>query len=82
VADKDKMMMALKGASDELKDLFFSNMSERAAKLLREDMEAAGAVRLKDVEDAQTALVQSAKELQDKGEIIIGGGSGDDQLIF
>ena len=45
-------------------------------------MEAAGAVRLKDVEDAQTALVQSAKELQDKGEIIIGGGSGDDQLIF
>ena len=57
-------------------------MSERAAKLLREDMEAAGAVRLKDVEDAQSALVQSAKELQDRGEIIIGGGSGDDQLIF
>ncbi|MBT6305209.1 MAG: flagellar motor switch protein FliG [Rhodospirillaceae bacterium] len=82
VADKDKMTMALKGASDELKDLFFSNMSERAAKLLREDMEATGAVRLKDVEDAQSALVQSAKELQDRGEIIIGGGSGDDQLIF
>jgi flagellar motor switch protein FliG len=82
VADKAKMTMALKGASDELKDLFFSNMSERAAKLLREDMEAAGAVRLKDVEDAQSALVQSAKELQDRGEIIIGGGSGDDQLIF
>ena len=74
--------MALKGASDELKDLFFSNMSERAAKLLREDMEAAGAVRLKDVEDAQSSLVQSAKEFQDRGEIIIGGGSGDDQLIF
>jgi flagellar motor switch protein FliG len=82
VADKAKMTMALKGASDELKDLFFSNMSERAAKLLREDMESIGAVRLKDVEDAQSALVQSAKELQDRGEIIIGGGSGDDQLIF
>ena len=82
VADKAKMTLALKGASEELKDLFFSNMSERAAKLLREDMEAAGAVRLKDVEDAQQALVQSAKDLSDKGEIIIGGGSGDDQLII
>jgi len=82
VADKDKMTLALKGASEELKDLFFSNMSERAAKLVREDMEAAGAVRLKDVEEAQQALVQSAKDLADRGEIIIGGGSGDDQLIF
>ena len=66
VADKDKMTLALKGASEELKDLFFSNMSERAAKLLREDMEAAGAVRLKDVEEAQQALVQSAKDLADR----------------
>ncbi|WP_229837547.1 flagellar motor switch protein FliG, partial [Thalassobaculum fulvum] len=79
--DKDKLVIALKGASDELKDLFFSNMSERAAKLMREDMQALGPVRLKDVEDAQTAMVQSAKDLADRGEIVIGGSGGDDQLV-
>jgi flagellar motor switch protein FliG len=80
--DKDKLVVALKGASDELKDLFFSNMSERAAKLMREDMQALGPLRLKDVEDAQTAMVQSAKDLADRGEIVIGGSGGDDQLVY
>ena len=80
--DKDKLTVALKGASEELKDLFFSNMSERAAKLLREDMQAAGPVRLKEVEEAQQAMITSAKDLADRGEIVIGGGSGDDQLVF
>ncbi|WP_339857383.1 flagellar motor switch protein FliG, partial [uncultured Nisaea sp.] len=61
--DKDKLTIALKGASEELKDLFFSNMSERAAKLLREDMQSLGPMRLKDVEDAQTAMVTAAKDL-------------------
>ncbi len=80
--DKDKLTVALKGASEELKDLFFSNMSERAAKLLREDMQASGPVRLKEVEEAQTALVQSAKDLSDRGEIVLGSSSGDDQLVY
>jgi len=80
--DKDKLVIALKGASEELRDLFFSNMSERAAKLMREDMQALGPIRLKDVEDAQTAMVQSAKDLADRGEIVIGGSGGDDQLVF
>ncbi|MDA0341271.1 MAG: flagellar motor switch protein FliG [Proteobacteria bacterium] len=80
--DKDKMTLALKGASEELKDLFFSNMSERAAKLLREDMQASGPVRLKEVEEAQQVLITSAKDLAERGEIVIGGGSGDDQLVF
>ena len=80
--DKDKLTVALKGASEELKDLFFSNMSERAAKLLREDMQASGPVRLKEVEEAQTALVQSAKDLADRGEIVLGSSSGDDQLVY
>ena len=80
--DKDKLTVALKGASDELKDLFFSNMSERAAKLLREDMQAAGPVRLKQVEEAQQLMVTSAKDLADRGEIVIGGGSSDEQLVF
>ena len=80
--DKDKLAIALKGASEELKDLFFSNMSERAAKLLREDMQAAGPIRLKDVEDAQTVMVQIAKDLADRGEIMLGGSGGDEQLVY
>ena len=80
--DKDKLAVALKGASEELKDLFFSNMSERAAKLLREDMQAAGPIRLKDVEDAQMVMVQMAKDLSDRGEIMLGGSGGDEQLVY
>ena len=80
--DKDKLVIALKGASEELRDLFFSNMSERAGKLMREDMQALGPIRLKDVEDAQQAMVQSAKDLADRGEIVIGGTGGDDQIVY
>jgi flagellar motor switch protein FliG len=65
--DKDKLAVALKGASEELRDLFFSNMSERAAKLLREDIEAMGPVRLKDVDECQMYLVTTAKDLAAKG---------------
>jgi hypothetical protein len=60
--EKDQLALALKGSSDGLRDLFFSNMSERAAKILREDMESMGPVRLKDVDAAQSAMVQAAKE--------------------
>ena len=56
--DKDKLVIALKGSSEELRDFFFSNMSERAAKLMREDMQSLGPIRLKDVEDSQQAMVQ------------------------
>ena len=80
--DKDKLTIALKGASEELKDLFFSNMSERAAKLLREDMQSLGPMRLKDVEEAQTAMVTAAKDLADRGELVIGGSGGDDELVY
>jgi flagellar motor switch protein FliG len=80
--DKSKMALALKGASDQLKDLFFSNMSERAGKLLREDMEAMGPVRLRDVDEAQTHLVNTAKELAAKGEIVIADAKGDDELVY
>ena len=80
--DKDKLAMAMKGASEGIKDLFFKNMSERAAKLLREDMEAMGPVRLKDVDEAQMSIVQVAKELAQKGEIVIAGDSADDQLVY
>ncbi|MBL4595579.1 MAG: flagellar motor switch protein FliG [Robiginitomaculum sp.] len=80
--DKGKLAMGLKGASETLRDLFFSNMSERAAKILREDMEAMGPVRLKDVETAQQEMVNMAKDLAAKGEIILGDGSADDELIY
>jgi flagellar motor switch protein FliG len=80
--DKDKLGIALKGASEQIKDLFFSNMSERAAKILKEDMAAMGAVRLRDVDDAQVEMVNLAKDLAAKGEIIISDGGAEDELIY
>ena len=80
--EKDQMGLALKGSSDSLRELFFSNMSERAAKIMREDMEAMGPVRLKDVDQAQMSMVQVAKDLAAKGEIMLAGQGGDDELIY
>ena len=80
--DKEKLPKALKGASEPLRDLFFKNMSERAAKLLREDMAAMGPVRLRDVDDAQQALINTAKDLAAKGEIVISDGRSDDELVY
>lgn len=79
---KESLALALKGASDKLRDLFFSNMSERAAKIMREDMESMGPVRLKDVDAAQVGMVQVAKDLAAKGEIMLAGSGGDDELIY
>lgn len=80
--DKDGLALALKGASDALRELFFSNMSERAAKIMREDMETMGPVRLRDVDQAQMAMVQVAKDLAAKGEIMLAGSGGEDELIY
>ncbi len=80
--EKDKLGLALKGASETLRDLFFSNMSERAAKLLREEMESMGPVRLKDVDEAQMLMVNTAKELAAKGEIMLADNKGEDELIY
>lgn len=81
--DKDVLALALKGAKPEMREKFLSNMSERAAKILREDMEVMGAVKIKDVDEAQMKIVTVAKTLADKGEIvIIGDGDGDgDEFI-
>jgi flagellar motor switch protein FliG len=80
--EKDKLPVALKGASESLRDLFFSNMSERAGKLMREEIAAMGPVRLKDVEEAQSYLVALAKDLAARGEIVIADGSSEDQLVY
>jgi flagellar motor switch protein FliG len=80
--EKDQLGLALKGASDALREMFFSNMSERASKIMREDMESMGPVRLRDVDQAQMAMVQAAKDLAAKGEIMLAGAGGDDELIY
>ena len=80
--EKDQLAMAMKGASDDMKDLIFKNMSERAGKMMQEDMEAMGPVRLKEVEEAQAGIVNTAKSLSDAGEIVVAGGGDDDELVF
>ena len=80
--EKNALALALKGASESLRDLFFSNMSERAGKILREDMENMGPVRLRDVDDAQAEMTNKAKDLAANDEIVIADGGGDDELIY
>jgi len=80
--EKDALSVALKGASEDVKELFFANMSERAGKMMKEDMDAMGAVRLKDVDEAQSSIVQTAKALADAGEIVIAGQDEDSELVY
>ena len=78
--DSAKLGLALKGASEKVRELFFANMSERAAKILRDDMETMGPVRLRDVEEAQVMLVNAAKDLAAAGQIFIADGKDDEML--
>jgi flagellar motor switch protein FliG len=80
--DKGELASALKGATDSLKDLFLSNMSERAGTILREDMEQMGPIRQRDVSDAQGKIVTLTKELADKGEVMIADENGTDELVY
>ena len=80
--EKDKLGLALKGASDEVKTMFFSNMSERAGKMLKEDMAALGPVRLREVDEAQNVIVVLAKELASSGQIKISEGREEDELVY
>ena len=77
----DELKLALKAASEELRSKFFNNMSERAGMMLKEDLEAMGPVRLKDVEQAQQAIIRVAKRLESEGKIVLGGKGGDDVLV-
>jgi flagellar motor switch protein FliG len=79
--DKDKLSVALKGASEAVRQFFLSNMSSRAAKMLVDDMKAMGPVRLRDVDEAQALLVNLAKDLAAKGEIILSK-QRDDELVY
>lgn len=80
--DKDKLGVALKGANDAVREFFLGNMSSRAGKMLLDDMAAAGPVRLRDVDEAQVLLVNLAKDLAAKGEIMLQKSRADDELVY
>ena len=79
--EKDKLPVALKGASEVVRDLFFKNLSERASKMLRDDIESLGPVKLRDVDEAQSSIVLVVKDLAAQGQIEIGEGK-DDELVY
>lgn len=79
--DKQELALALKGANDQAKEFFFANMSARASKLLKDDMEAMGPVRLKDVDDAQGRMVSIIKDMAARGEVIINKSNSSEEMI-
>jgi flagellar motor switch protein FliG len=78
--EKERLTLALKGASEEIRNLFLSNMSQRAGRMLREDIAGLGPVRLRDVDEAQAAIVVLVKDMAGRGEVRLGD-SRDDPLI-
>lgn len=76
----DNLLLALKAADDDLKEKIFSNMSSRAAEMLKDDLEAKGPVRLSEVESAQKEILTIARRLADEGQISLGG-SGAEEMI-
>lgn len=82
IVDRDTLARALKGANDAAKEFFFSGMSSRAAKNLQDDMLSLGPLRLKEVDEAQAKMVNVAKDLAEKGELVIAKNNGEDELIY
>src|SRR6266566_1033441 len=80
--DKDKLGIALKSANEDVRGFFLGNMSSRAGKMLLDDMAALGPVRLRDVDEAQALLVNLAKDLAAKGEIMLTKNRADDELVY
>jgi len=77
----DDLKLALKTASDELKEKIFKNMSQRAVEMLKEDMEIMGPTRLKDVEAAQQSILKIAKRLEQEGKVQLSSGGSDDEFV-
>jgi flagellar motor switch protein FliG len=77
----DSLILALKGAPPELREKIFKNMSQRAAEMLKEDLEAKGPVRLSEVEAEQKEILKIARRLADEGQLVLGGKGGEDQMI-
>lgn len=80
--DKKDLSLALKGADEAIREKIFGNMSERAAQLLKEDLEFLGPVRLKEVEEAQRRIIEVIKQLEDEGEIYVAGRGKEDELVI
>ena len=80
-AENEDLLLALKVASEEVKDIVFKNMSKRMMETMKDDMEYMGPVRLKDVEDAQSRIVGTIRKLEEAGEIVIARGGGDDIIV-
>ena len=79
--DNQQLAIALKGSTEEVQRVIFSNMSKRLAEMIKEDMEFLGPVRLKDVEEAQQKIVNIIRKLEDAGEIVISRGGGDEIIV-
>jgi flagellar motor switch protein FliG len=77
----ESLIVALKGAQSELKELFLSNMSSRAAETMREDLESRGPMRLSEVEAQQKEIIKVVRKLADDGQIVVGGGGGEDAMV-
>jgi len=77
----DELILALKTASEDLVDKIFSNVSQRAAEMMREDMEVMGPVKLRDVEQAQLNIVKAARRLEEEGKVVLGGKGSEDVLV-
>jgi flagellar motor switch protein FliG len=80
--DRDTLGRALKGAPESIRGFFFSNMSSRAAKNLQDEMAAMGPIRLKDADDAQNRMVNLAKDLAEKGDILISKNRAEEELVY
>ncbi|WP_018949570.1 MULTISPECIES: flagellar motor switch protein FliG [unclassified Thioalkalivibrio] len=76
----ESLVLAMKGADDDMKDKIFRNMSKRAAEMLREDLEAKGPVRVSEVEAAQKEILSVARRLAENGDIVLGGGGSEAML--
>ncbi|MBI4477481.1 MAG: flagellar motor switch protein FliG [Acidobacteria bacterium] len=80
-ADKKVLTLALKGATEELRQRFFQNMSKRAAEMIKEEMEVLGAVRLREVERAQHDIVAIARKLEEEGLLVTGAAAGEPYVV-
>ncbi|NEU29375.1 flagellar motor switch protein FliG [bacterium LRH843] len=79
--ENEDLQLSLKGASEEVKEIIFGNMSQRMAESFKEEMEYMGPVRLRDVEEAQSRIVSVIRRLEETGEIVIARGGGDDIIV-
>jgi flagellar motor switch protein FliG len=79
--NNDELTLALKSATEDLRNKVFSNLSSRAADMIKDDLEAMGPTKLSDLEKAQQSILRTAKKLEAEGKVALGRGEGGDQLV-